>query len=144
MRKIAMQLLESEIIGKDAPGHEVPTKVLQMAIRESQSAAIGAMITVLAIGVGPFIQQDSYTDKVNIDTPPTTARTEAFNEGKAIPGVDPGDVPLTWTGPPTSKMLAALYGSFFSLLDTNDVDTMESYTSVKPDCPTGNCDFQPF
>lgn len=99
-----------------------------------RTTALGALITVLALGVGPFVQQMAAVKNIRIDSdiPAFTHRSESFKEGK-------GDV---YT-PPTTNMMAAIYGALFANSDTT-TDQKKTYPSVTPDCPTGNCDIPPF
>ncbi|KAJ6001569.1 hypothetical protein N7499_002528 [Penicillium canescens] len=92
-------------------------------------AAIGAVVTILSIGVGPLVQQMASVDNVRVksDIPASVPRTKAFTDEDNSQDL------------PTSGLLSSIYTSLYgaSNFSTN-------LNSVMPDCPTGNCDFSPF
>ncbi|ODM15424.1 hypothetical protein SI65_09027 [Aspergillus cristatus] len=90
------------------------------------------MLTVLSIGVGPFVQQMATVRNARVDSdiPAATSRTEAFRD----------------IGPfgtrPTSNMIFGIYNTVSA--DPDNTAPNAFHTAVTPYCPTGNCDILPF
>ncbi|KAL4997551.1 hypothetical protein BDV10DRAFT_201811 [Aspergillus recurvatus] len=105
--------------------------------RVRQYATLGALITILSIGTGPFVQQMATVknNRVPSDVPASMPRTESFFEES-----------ITNTQPITSDIKSAIYNAIFSTSDTISTTTgstsFSSYT--KPNCPTGDCIFPSF
>ncbi|KAI9926310.1 hypothetical protein MW887_004074 [Aspergillus wentii] len=97
-----------------------------------RSATIGALITIMAIGVGPFVQQTVavVNNRVDSDIAASAVRTESYGKD----GVTADELP-------SRDMMASIYGSLFLNSQSN---SNASATTVSPDCPTGNCDIPPF
>ncbi|BCS18843.1 DUF3176 domain-containing protein [Aspergillus puulaauensis] len=101
--------------------------------RMRQFATLGALITILSIGTGPFVQQMATVknSRVPSDSPASIARTESFFE-----------TDIWNTEPIKSEMKYVIYNAIFSSSDTTTSTNAEStsFSSYsKPDCPTGDC-----
>ncbi|KAE8153547.1 hypothetical protein BDV25DRAFT_136840 [Aspergillus avenaceus] len=97
-----------------------------------RSAVLGATVTVLAVGVGPFVQQ-MVTIKNNWVELPHTAtvnRAELYAE--------------TYHNPLVLDMFPSLYMPMFASLYTNNSAPKAWYSSSIPNCSTGTCDFPTF
>ncbi|MCJ1415856.1 hypothetical protein MMC32_002190 [Xylographa parallela] len=94
-------------------------------------ATVGAVITLLALFVDPFIQQVITYPLLPIPTSSATVpRTQLYDADIFIPNLDSG-IHLG----PEFGMKAAIYKGIF---------TSASPSDVTPDCPTGNCTFPLF
>ncbi|KAJ5259289.1 hypothetical protein N7478_012270 [Penicillium angulare] len=101
-----------------------------------QYASLGAVVTIIAIGVGPFIQQmpTIQNNLVLSNTPASVARAQSY--------VPPLDSDVGNGSLPAPKLMAAVYGTAFSCPDTDcsSVAYNVSYPVLKPSCSTGDCD----
>ncbi|KAE8396437.1 hypothetical protein BDV23DRAFT_168242 [Aspergillus alliaceus] len=106
-----------------------------------QLACLGALITILAVCVGPFTQQmvRVVNHRVITDIPASTARAQSYLES--------GSFTMTKQGGsqgPSSGMLATIYVSMFTNSNSSEYASTAPYTSVPPACPTGECEIPPF
>ena len=113
-------------------------------------ASIGAIATVLALGVDPIVQQtlSIKVDVVNSTNTATIGRAQSFlqwdledysTHDEISPGVNSDSPPNTHVLLPPTDMVAAMFDGMFS---TSGPDT-SSY-SLNLSCSTGNCTFLPF
>ncbi|KAE8148548.1 hypothetical protein BDV25DRAFT_131148 [Aspergillus avenaceus] len=98
-------------------------------------ACLGAFITILSTGAGPFVQQmATVQNKLVPNSGPTTV---AFSKGY----VEYLGLGLK-SELPAADILAATYSSVFggSGIAENNLTRIR----INPDCPTGECEFPPF
>ncbi|MCJ1284554.1 hypothetical protein MMC26_003887 [Xylographa opegraphella] len=110
-----------------------PYGAFQMIIRSHllHTATVGAVITLLALLVDPFIQQVITYPLLPIPTSNATVpRAQMYDAHIYIPNLDSG-INIG----PEFGMKAAIYKGIF---------TSASPSDVKPDCATGNCTFPLF
>ncbi|KAJ6072365.1 hypothetical protein N7467_010450 [Penicillium canescens] len=103
-----------------------------------QYATIGALATILAAGIGPFVQQMVKVENNRIlsDDPATLARAQSYSYTPS--GSTDGNEPPT-------GMIGSIYASVFNCLDSDcSTNSSASYSTVIPSCPTGECDFPRF
>jgi hypothetical protein len=95
-------------------------------------ACLGALITILAIGIDPFVQQviSVKTRNVTSNYPPTLDRAQSFLQWDES---SIGNVV-------TFDMLGAIYSGIFA--DSGGPN--EVSFGMNPSCPTGNCTFPLF
>ncbi|KAL4889976.1 hypothetical protein BDV59DRAFT_185456 [Aspergillus ambiguus] len=93
--------------------------------RMRRSATFGALITVLAIGIGPFVQQMATVrnQHVQTDDPASVTRAELYYETSNYSDV-------------SSETVFAVFGAVF--------ENSNASSLIAPKCPTGNCDIAPF
>ncbi|KAE8381211.1 hypothetical protein BDV26DRAFT_289701 [Aspergillus bertholletiae] len=98
------------------------------------SATLGVVVTILSVGVGPFVQQMATVRNVSVASgvPASAPRTEGFSDITS----DQGE--------PSQTMLAAIYGSLYAASDKSKSSSNRTLASATPDCPTGNCYIPPF
>ncbi|MCJ1423526.1 hypothetical protein MMC29_001410 [Sticta canariensis] len=110
-------------------------------------ASIGAIATVLALGVDPIIQQTISINAhvVNSTKLATIGRAQSFLQWDSLkrPLIWPTNYGVPENGPhllPPTDMIAAMFDGMFSAASGSDT----SSSSPNLSCPTGNCTFPPF
>lgn len=106
-------------------------------------ASIGAIATVLALGLDPIIQQTVSINAhvVNSTEPATIGRAQSFlrYEHLSVPNAKGMEGYTDFPLPPTD-MIAAMFDGIFS--GASGPNTSSSSPNLS--CPTGNCTFPPF
>lgn len=106
----------------------------------SQVACLGALLTILAVGVDPTIQQTLVVRTRMRDT-----MEDAYiprSQSYLIRDLTEQVVTYSLDLYPTPGMIGAMYGGLFS--SDNDASGMKSSSNVLPSCPTGNCTYPVF
>ncbi|KAB8207581.1 hypothetical protein BDV34DRAFT_67357 [Aspergillus parasiticus] len=103
---------------------------LMWSSRMRRVASIGAIIMILSIGVGPFVQQMvTVRDQlVPSQTTASVSRADSYNVTATHDGTNSG-----WE---INKESIAIYNAVLEKPNTD--------APLKPNCPTGNCEFPPF
>ena len=102
---------------------------------------MGALATILAVGVSPFVQQMATVQNtlVSVNLPAYVGRAQTYLESDEMTGVGP-------FSQPTDGMLAAIYG--FVLASPGSSKAGSKSTAAQPSvpvtCDSGYCDFPPF
>ncbi|KAL8914965.1 MAG: hypothetical protein Q9171_000592 [Xanthocarpia ochracea] len=114
-------------------------------------ASIGAIITILALGIDPIVQQTLSigVGVRNATIPATIGRAQSFLQwdiedystevGISTPGANEDFRDPRVLLPPT-HMVVAMFDGMFS----EDLGTNSSISNIKLSCATGNCTFPPF
>ncbi|KAG8532459.1 uncharacterized protein KY384_002336 [Bacidia gigantensis] len=117
--------------------------LLLWSFRAQYVASIGALITVLALGIDPIIQQtiSIKTREVNVTTPAHIGRAQSFLSYDDSPSkvFDPYNGAEVMTLP-LSDMLGAMFAGMFAV----GPDTNGSFFQVDAACSTGNCTYPAF
>ncbi|KAJ6027236.1 hypothetical protein N7460_012053 [Penicillium canescens] len=100
-------------------------------------ATLGVVVTIIAVGIGPFVQQMATIENnlVPSDASASTDRAQSLFFPIDIRSVIP-----------PSGMLAAMFGAVFASSEANlsTNDAQKSYPAVNPLCPTGECSISRF
>ena len=116
-------------------------------------ASIGAIVTVLSLGIDPIVQQTLSVGikVVNSTSPATFGRAQSFvqwdiQDFSVADGYDTPGLTEDFSDPrvllPPNDMVAAMFEGMFS--DAEDLRTSSGSFDQSLSCPTGNCTFQPF
>lgn len=102
-------------------------------------ASMGCLITILAVGVGPFVQQMSTVRNVRVpvDLPASIGRGQVYAEM----------TDTFFSDSPSASMIASIYRNIFHNSEApnqQDSDSKMSYVSASLTCPSGECDFPIF
>ncbi|KAL2814508.1 hypothetical protein BDW59DRAFT_176440 [Aspergillus cavernicola] len=105
-------------------------------------ASLGALATILAVGVSPLVQQMAtvQNNAVPVSLPAYVGRAQTYFESEEVPG-------QPFSQPPDG-MLGAIYGFLLASPGSSSSDadnrSTASHPSIPVTCPSGYCDFSPF
>lgn len=98
---------------------------------------LGAILTILAIGIGPTVQQmiKIQSHQVNSTFVPTIPRAQSFLQGETA-----SSMAFNIFASPTSGMMGSVYSGMYAGSD----EPLGISLDVIPNCPSGNCTFPAF
>ena len=115
-------------------------RVENLANAPSQVACLGALLTILAIGIDPTMQQT-----LIVRTRMRETMEDAYiprSQSYLVRDLTEKVITYSLDLYPTPGMMGAMYSGLF--LSDNDASGMKSSLNVSPSCPTGNCTFPGF
>lgn len=135
--------LKDIVVFDEASRGAVGSAFLMIKFWQRLFACVGAMITILSIGINPIVQQLVSIQARTIDggvgagAGASLGRAQSFVQYDTLPTDTEDTSPLFL---PTPEMIGAMYEGMFFRAGSSSASTLE----MTPSCPTGNCTFPVF